>query len=54
MEYVCNYVKYEMITKSTFDTTWYTNGISLVKSNPHKVILIIAWIFNDPVSQQNN
>lgn len=54
MEYACNYVKYEMIIKNAFDTTPYINRVSLVKSNPHKVFLVITWIFNDPVLQQNN
>lgn len=43
-----------MITKSTFATTQYINRVSLVKANPHKVFLIMAWIFKDPVLQENN
>lgn len=54
MEYAYNQVKYEMIIKNAFDTTQYINRISLVKSNPFKMFLVITWIFNDHVSQQNN
>lgn len=43
-----------MITKNVFDITWCTNGVSLVKSKPHKVFFVIAWVFKDPDLQNNN